>query len=98
MNTMPDMEVYIPKLLSLPLLPAFEKIGIDEKGTEVEDALGKHIHDFSKEELERYANYCINDVDLTYQLFKIPNLSTCFKYTNKYNAHHFRYGFILYFC
>ena len=54
--------------VSLANMSKYYEIG--EKGTEVEDALGKHITDFSKEELDRYAKYCINDVDLTYELFK----------------------------
>ena len=45
--------------------------GIGKKGDEVIQALGKRRSDFTSEELDRYANYCVNDVDLTYQLFKI---------------------------
>jgi len=33
--------------------------------------LGKHRKDFTPEELDRYASYCVNDVDLTYKLFKL---------------------------
>ena len=43
---------------------------LGEKGTEVVNALGKRRADFTDEELARYASYCINDVDLTYELFK----------------------------
>jgi DNA polymerase I-like protein with 3'-5' exonuclease and polymerase domains len=43
---------------------------IGAKGTEVQDALGKHRADFSVEELEAYAGYCKNDSALTYKLFK----------------------------
>ena len=42
--------------------------GIGEKGTEVVNARGKNRADFSKEELARYGEYCINDVELTYTL------------------------------
>ena len=45
--------------------------GIGKKGDEVIQALGKRRKDFTPEELDRYASYCVNDVDLTYQLFKI---------------------------
>jgi DNA polymerase I-like protein with 3'-5' exonuclease and polymerase domains len=45
-----------------------ERYGLGEKGTEVQQALGKHRADFSAEELSRYGDYCINDVDLTYKL------------------------------
>ena len=40
------------------------------KGDEVIHALGKRRKDFSPEEMQRYASYCVNDVDLTYQLFQ----------------------------
>jgi DNA polymerase I-like protein with 3'-5' exonuclease and polymerase domains len=44
--------------------------GLGEKGTEVVNALGKRRADFTPEELARYAAYCVNDVEITYQLFK----------------------------
>jgi DNA polymerase len=44
---------------------------IGQKGTEVEDAYGKRRLDFSAEELERYGQYCKNDVELTYKLYQI---------------------------
>jgi DNA polymerase len=52
-----------------------ERYSLGAKGIEVEDALGKHRADFTSEELSRYGDYCVNDVDLTYDLFKIfaPN-------------------------
>lgn len=46
------------------------KYGLGVKGTEVINALGKKRQDFTPEELQRYAEYCINDVDLTYELFR----------------------------
>jgi DNA polymerase len=45
-----------------------QRYELGEKGTEVQNALGKHRADFSSEELSRYGDYCINDVDLTYKL------------------------------
>lgn len=47
------------------------KYGIGEKGNEVVNALGKRREDFSDYELEKYGDYCVNDVELTYNLFKI---------------------------
>jgi DNA polymerase len=32
--------------------------------------MGRHLKDFTPEELDRYAAYCVNDVELTYKLFK----------------------------
>ena len=43
---------------------------IGTKGTEVAAAIGKYRTDFTSSELARYGAYCINDVDLAYELFK----------------------------
>lgn len=48
-----------------------EAYGVGKKGTEVLDAKGKRRADFAPEELHAYGNYCINDVDLTYDIFNI---------------------------
>lgn len=49
---------------------------LGEKGTEVINALGKRRQDFSPAELARYGEYCINDTNLTFELFKrlLPNV------------------------
>ena len=54
---------------SLKALSEYYDIG--QKGTEVLDALGKRREDFTDEELSRYGDYCINDVELTYDLFSL---------------------------
>ena len=48
-----------------------EKYELGQKGTEVVNAIAKKREDFSPEDLSRYGDYCINDVDLTYRLFNI---------------------------
>jgi DNA polymerase I-like protein with 3'-5' exonuclease and polymerase domains len=48
-----------------------EHYALGVKGTEVLNALGKHRIDFTPEELAKYGEYCINDVVLTMDLFKI---------------------------
>jgi DNA polymerase len=48
-----------------------DKYGIGIKGTEVEEALGKRRTDFLERDLERYGEYCKNDVELTYKLWTI---------------------------
>jgi DNA polymerase len=53
---------------SLAALSKRYELGV--KGTEVINALGKRRQDFTPEDLDRYASYCINDVDLTYELFR----------------------------
>ena len=52
---------------SLKVLAQYYELGA--KGTEVENALGLHRADFSPEQLERYGDYCKNDVALTWELF-----------------------------
>jgi len=51
------------------LAKAAERYGLGVKGDEVINALGKGRLDFTPEELGRYGQYCINDVELTYELF-----------------------------
>ena len=53
---------------SLKALAEFYNLGA--KGDEVVHAKGKRRADFTPEELDRYASYCVQDVDLTYALFK----------------------------
>ena len=53
---------------SLKALAERYKIGV--KGTEVNDAFGKFLKDFSEAELAAYGQYCVNDVDLTFELFQ----------------------------
>ena len=52
------------------LAKAVERYGLGEKGDEVINALGKRRLDFTDEELARYGEYCINDVELTQKLFE----------------------------
>lgn len=47
-----------------------EYFGIGVKGTEVYNTVGKRRADFTDEELQRFGEYCKQDVNLTYQLFQ----------------------------
>ena len=48
-----------------------EKYDLGKKGTEVVDAKGKRLEDFSVADLAQYSSYCKNDVELTYKLFQV---------------------------
>ena len=48
-----------------------ENYAVGEKGTEVLDAKGKRRNDFTPAELGAYSRYCVNDVELTYDIFTI---------------------------
>jgi DNA polymerase I-like protein with 3'-5' exonuclease and polymerase domains len=48
-----------------------EKYNLGRKGTEVVDAKGKRLEDFSMNDLAQYGSYCKNDVELTYKLFQV---------------------------
>lgn len=49
-----------------------EFYGVGHKGTEVYTTKGKHLKDFTPEELARFGEYCKLDVELTYSL--LPHL------------------------
>ena len=46
-----------------------KRYDIGLKGDEVLNAIGKRRDSFSEEELDKYGDYCVNDVELTYKLF-----------------------------
>ena len=78
---------------SLNALTKHYKLG--KKGSEVVQALGKRKKDFTPKELESYANYCINDVELTYKLWKklskgfpISEIEVRYYITNVYRANY----------
>lgn len=45
--------------------------GLEEKGTEVQSAIGKHREDFTADELAAYVEYCKKDTRICRELFKI---------------------------
>lgn len=54
---------------SLALLA--KKYNMEDKGTEVQNAMGKHRKNFTPGEFDRYAAYCLHDVDLCYDLWHL---------------------------
>jgi len=55
---------------SVSLKAMAERYAVGVKGTEVDDAKGMRRADFSTDSLARYAEYCRNDVELTYAIFQ----------------------------
>lgn len=53
---------------SLKALATYYKLG--EKGDEVMRTIGLRRRDFTPEQMQAFADYCVQDVDLTYRLFK----------------------------
>ena len=56
--------------VSHSLMALADRYGLGSKGTEVIAAKGKKREDFTAEELSRYGDYCVNDVELAHKLFK----------------------------
>ena len=48
-----------------------ERYNLGAKGTEVINAKGKRLEDFTEADLKQYGEYCKNDVELTLKLFKV---------------------------
>jgi DNA polymerase I-like protein with 3'-5' exonuclease and polymerase domains len=46
-----------------------KRYGFEDKGTEVQNAMGKRREDFTPEEFSRYAAYCLHDVKLCYDMW-----------------------------
>jgi DNA polymerase len=48
-----------------------KRYGVGEKGNEVVNAIGMRRQDFEPEEFKRYATYCLNDVQLCYDMWHL---------------------------
>jgi len=46
-----------------------KRYGFEDKGTEVQNAMGKRREDFTSEGFSRYAAYCLHDVKLCYDMW-----------------------------
>ena len=74
MDTMAMGKALIGSHTSVTLRNMALVFGVGNKGNAVYDALGKRRLDFSKAEMDAYASYCKNDVELTHNLYtKILN-------------------------
>lgn len=56
---------------SVSLAALAKQYDLGEKGNEVIKALGKRRLDFTPQELQAYAGYCVNDVELCHKLFEV---------------------------
>lgn len=56
--------------VSVSLENLAKQYGVGVKGDEVIHAQGKRRTDFTPEELARYGQYCVNDVELTYAVYQ----------------------------
>lgn len=70
LDTLGMSRALFPHEKSHSLAEQAKRADIGVKGTEVVNALGLRYADFGKEALDRYGEYCINDGELTYKLFK----------------------------
>jgi hypothetical protein len=52
---------------SLALLA--RRYGLEDKGTAVQNAMGKRRADFTPQEFKQYADYCLHDAELCHELF-----------------------------
>lgn len=68
LDTLAMSRALYPHEKSHSLAAQAKREGLQDKGTEVLNAQGKYRHDFTDGEMNKYAEYCLNDCDLTYKL------------------------------
>lgn len=59
------------KTIGVSLAALVKHYRLGEKGTAILEAKGKRRADFPPQQMEGYGKYCCNDIELTYNLFKI---------------------------
>lgn len=69
LDTMSMGQALVGSTESVSLKNLCNVFGAGRKGDYVVNAKGKHLADFTVGELKEYAEYCVNDVDITYKLF-----------------------------
>lgn len=71
LDTLSMAKAKVGQTQSVSLANLCTAFGLGEKGKEVVHALGMRRRDFTPDKLATYGDYCINDVELTYKLFKV---------------------------
>jgi|694.fasta_scaffold00761_20 DNA polymerase I-like protein with 3'-5' exonuclease and polymerase domains len=71
LDTLSMARAKVGLIQSISLANLVNAFGLGAKGVEVVNALGKRRAEFTPNELSKYGDYCINDVELTYKLFKV---------------------------
>lgn len=75
-DTLAQGRMTMPWLRSHSLASMAKAFHLTNKGTEVENALGKRLADFTPEELQRYADYCMLDTALTRTIGQLMDTRT----------------------
>jgi DNA polymerase len=68
LDTLSMARAALPQLKSHSLASLAKHFKLPNKGNEVHDAIGMHRADFNLHALRGYADYCLNDVDITRKL------------------------------
>jgi DNA polymerase len=66
LDTLSMARAKVGLIQSISLANLVNAFGLGAKGVEVVNALGKRRAEFTPNELSKYGDYCINDVELTY--------------------------------
>lgn len=70
LDTMSMARPYHGTTIGCSLKALAKHYGLPEKGDEVINAISKRRSDFTAQAMAAYADYCVNDIEITYKLFR----------------------------